>query len=235
MNKGNTQKAKAQPSLSQLPIDQVQTIINYRFNDQELLGLALRHRSVGKTNNERMEFFGDAVLGCVIAHEIYDLYPGAQEGELTEMRKKLVNNKSLALLAKRINLHHYIVIGESKPKKSADIQADTLEAIFGSVFLDGGWQAAKTVILKIYGDNLEHVQVVGFEKNAKSRLQELLQAKGLPLPEYELINETGKPHERQFEFQCQADGKITLGVGNTKKSAEQVAAQKMLARMGLIV
>src|SRR5262249_35103509 len=163
---------------------------------------ALTHRSYGASHNERLEFVGDAILNCVIGVELYHRFPSLQEGDLSRVRAALVNQDMLARVARRIDLGGEIRLGEGEQKSGgadrASILADALEAVFGAVFLDGGFDAARAVIVECYGDDLARADPSALGKDPKTRLQEWLQARKLAIPEYVVIATTGEQHAQTF-------------------------------------
>jgi ribonuclease-3 len=209
--------------------------LGYAFNDAALLGRALTHRSFAADHNERLEFVGDGVLNCVIAAELFLRYPRLPEGDLSRIRANLVNRDSLLLRAQEIGLAGLIRLGEGEQKSGGasrpSILADATEAIFGAVFLDGGFDAARAVITHCYADAIASVDPATSGKDAKTRLQEWLQGKGLPLPEYAITAIDGEAHRQTFTVRChvQGLGHDTSGHGSSRRIAEQEAARAALA------
>ena len=208
--------------------------IAYRFNDESLLKLALSHRSMGCANNERLEFLGDAVLGLVMAESIYQRFPTASEGEMSRLRSLLVNKQSLAEVAQRLSLGDELLLGpgelRSGGRQRASILADTFEAVIGAIYFDGGLDAAKASITQVFAYKLDVLDLDQVSKDAKTRLQELLQSQHLSLPLYELVLTAGKPHEQQFHVRCRVQGVAleTMGQGRSRREAEQMAARLFL-------
>ena len=208
--------------------------VNYRFTDQQLLNGALTHRSVGADNNERLEFLGDSVLNLVISSRLYEVHPEAQEGDLSRMRARLVRGVSLSDLASSIELGQNLKLGEGEMKsggfRRASILADAFEALIGAIFLDGGYAACQTEILRLFDPLIENLPDVEELKDAKTRLQEWLQARQLSLPEYELVEVTGQAHRQRFEVSCKVNGiaTTTTGSGTSRRNAEQESAMRML-------
>jgi len=211
--------------------------INYRFSDQQLLKGALTHRSVGANNNERLEFLGDSVLNLVISSRLYEVHPEAQEGDLSRMRARLVRGVSLSELASSIGLGKHLNLGEGEMKsggfRRASILADAFEALIGAIFLDGGYSACQTEILQLFDPLIEDLPDVEQLKDAKTRLQEWLQARGRPLPEYLLMREEGADHAKKFHIQCKIsdDANSVEAVGDSRRKAEQAAAGKILEQL----
>jgi ribonuclease-3 len=215
----------------------LQQRLHYRFADLDLLERALTHRSVGGGNNERLEFLGDGVLNFVIAEEVFRRRPVATEGELSRLRANLVNKPSLASLARDLGLGEQVRLGTGELKSGGhrrdSILADGLEAIFGAVYLDGGFAAAQEVITRVYRDRLADLPDLDQLKDPKTRLQEHLQAGGMPLPDYEVVEVTGQAHAQVFRVSCRiADVEaVTLGEAGSRRKAEQAAAHAMLQRL----
>ena len=212
--------------------------LGYNFDDPALLLQALTHRSSGKNNNERLEFLGDAVLGCVIAAELYRLYPKAREGELSRLRASLVRRESLAELAQTLDIGSYLRLGSGERKSGGhhrnSILADGLEAVLGAIYLDGGFDPCRDCILALFADRLTGLADLPDLKDPKTRLQEYLQSRQLPLPEYSVLETTGNAHDQQFRVQCrvQADGsQPTEGIARNRRNAEQTAAAQMLEQL----
>ncbi len=211
--------------------------LDYQFSDIRLLHQALTHRSVPGNNNERLEFLGDAVLGIVISELVFRSHANAPEGDLSRLRSSLVKDTSLAELALGLGLGEHLNLGSGERKagghRRESILADALEAIFGAVYMDAGFDAARAVIERTFGDRLNDMPSVDDLRDPKTRLQEWLQARGLGLPEYELVNVSGKAHRQQFEVSCAIDDSEikTNGHGKTRRNAEQESAQRMLAEL----
>lgn len=220
-------------------VKQLETAFSYSFADQDLAQLALTHSSAGAASNERLEFLGDAILGFVIAAELYSRFPEAPEGELSRMRASLVNQHTLAGIATSLQLGDLLILGPGELKSGgrarASILSDAVEAVLGAIYLDGGLEAARQTILKIYGKMLQSTAHVERSKDSKTRLQELLQSKSLPLPVYEVLSIEGEDHRQTFVVACQIDllKRATKGSGSNRKLAEQQAAEKALAALGL--
>lgn len=212
--------------------------IGYTFNDSAWLELALTHRSVGSSNNERLEFLGDSVLNFTITSELYVRFSNASEGQLTRMRAHFICATMLTEFARGFNIGKYIILGSGEKRSGghqrASILADAVEAIIGAIFLDSkqNLNIAQKVVLGWYDDKFEIFNDKKLQnyKDPKTVLQELLQAKKLQLPEYEIIKIEGDRHDQTFYVQC----KIILltepiiGVGNSRRRAEQMAAEKIL-------
>ncbi len=204
--------------------------IPYHFQDPELLALALTHRSVGRLNNERLEFLGDSILNFVVSARLFDLKADNDEGELSRLRARVVRGDTLAELAVGLKLGDYIRLGEGEMKsggfKRDSILADTLEAIIGAIFLDGGFESCKVVIWHICDPIIARLPDANELKDPKTRLQEWLQGQGYSLPQYSLLSEEGPPHKKMFLVQCsgEAAGIKVTGKGGSRRKAEQAAA-----------
>jgi ribonuclease-3 len=205
--------------------------LGHVFKQPELMQRALTHRSYAAEHNERLEFLGDAILGCVIAKHLYSDYPQLSEGELSRLRSNLVREETLATLAQRLDLGSQLKLGEGEVKTGGagrpSILADALEALFGAVLLDSGFAAAERIILNLYVPYLEEMDVQNLGKDAKTLLQEYLQGKHLSLPSYSVTRMLGEAHAQSFEVKCVIPSlKIsTLGSGTTRRNAEQEAAR----------
>ena len=204
--------------------------LGHAFNRPDLLTRALTHRSYNQAHNERLEFLGDSVLNCVVAAHLYDTHPDLPEGELSRMRANLVNQQSLATLAERIELGPHLLLGEGERKSAGarrpSILADALEALFGAVFLDAGFPAAQQVILGLYMPYLAEGGGASPGKDAKTRLQEYLQGRKLPLPQYVVRAVQGEAHAQLFRVECRVDSlrASSEGEGGSRRAAEQAAA-----------
>jgi len=205
------------------------------FKEEKLLVNALTHRSMGANNNERLEFLGDSILGFVIAQQLYETFPTASEGALSRLRASLVNQDSLASLARKHQIGDYLILGSGELKSGGfrrdSILSDAIEAIIGALFKDQGIEACQRWILTLFADKLAALSADNWKKDPKTQLQELMQAHGVELPDYQLVTMTGAPHTQLFKITCKtplADA-ICEGVGGSRKKAEQSAAEKMLA------
>ena len=210
--------------------------LGHRFAAAELLQQALTHRSYGPENNERLEFLGDGVLGCAVADELYARFPQLSEGKLTRLRASLVREETLAEVARELKLGQFLRLGEGELASAAEprqsILADALEAVFGAVFLDGGYQAARAAVLKAFGPLVERLDPEQPAKDAKTQLQEIMQARKQKLPEYRVVGEHGQAHARTFDVECVVGpGLSAKGSGSSRQRAEQQAAMAMLERL----
>ncbi len=210
----------------------------YEFNDPELLIQALTHRSAGARNNERLEFLGDALLGQFIAEALYFRHAQADEGQLSRLRAGVVKKESLAIVARDLGLGDFLKLGPGELRSGGhtrdSILADAMEAIIAAVYLDGGMQASKALVLCLFERRLRQQDPDQPLKDPKTRLQELLQARQQDLPEYGIIKVGGSQHSQVFEVFCgvQALNEETRGTGPSRRKAEQQAAELMLARLG---
>jgi ribonuclease-3 len=218
-----------------IPVAHLESALGYEFSKKELLQQALTHRSYGSPHNERLEFLGDAVLDCVIAAALYERFPALKEGELSRQRANLVRQESLALIAQQLKLGDHLRLGEGELKSGGfrrpSILADCLEAIFGAIFLDAGFAAAGATIEKLYRPLIEHLDPKDSGKDPKTALQEVLQGRKLPLPQYALVATHGEAHAQEFDVECSLPtlGVCVRGQGSSRRAAEQAAAQAALA------
>ena len=215
-------------------MEKLQKNFSYEFKDISLLKQALTHRSVSKNNNERLEFLGDSVLGCVISEELYIRYPLIDEGQLSRLRSHLVRGQTLANLAKTLNISESLTLGQGELKRGGfrreSILADAFEAILGAIFLDSDYLIVKRIILELFDDLLNQAKPEDSLKDFKTQLQELLQKKGYSLPSYELIQTKGKDHNAIFYVSCTVTELNLKSEKNAKsiKRAEQACAQSIL-------
>lgn len=222
--------------MSQLP-GGFATRIGHRFANDDLLGQALTHRSFGEPNNERLEFLGDGVLNAVIAMELYQRFAGLREGDLSRMRAALVRQDGLHQVASRLDLGDFLRLGEGELKSGGfrrpSILADALEAVFGAIFLDAGFDAARDVILSAYRPLLDALDPSAAGKDPKTALQEWLQGRHKALPVYSLVGTTGDAHAQAFEVECavHAYALNTRGQGASRRVAEQQAAERALIQL----
>jgi len=204
--------------------------LGYQFNDGRLLQTALTHRSSAGDNNERLEFLGDAVLAFVIGEYLYRRFPGAPEGALTRLRASLVRRETLADVARELDIGGHIHLGGGERKSGGwrrdSILANTLESLIGAVYLDGGMEPCRALVLRVLASRLDGISADEPEKDPKTSLQEFLQARHRPLPVYSVIAESGEDHERVFRVRClmEDSGQSVVGEGRSKRSAEQSAA-----------
>lgn len=204
--------------------------MGYVFKQPQLLQRALTHRSFAPDHYERLEFLGDSVLGCVIAKYLYSEFPDLTEGDLSRLRSNLVKEPTLVLFAQQLDLGRQLKLGEGELKSGGfsrpSILADAVEALLGAVFLDGGFVAAEQVVLNLFVPYLAKVDMRTLGKDAKTLLQEYLQARRLALPDYSVTDTQGVAHEQLFQVECSIPAlKITTrGAGSSRRNAEQQAA-----------
>lgn len=211
--------------------------LGHVFRRPELLTQALTHRSFGAGHNERLEFVGDAVLNCVIAAALYERFPELPEGDLSRVRANLVNRDTLARLGRALEIGASVRFGEgelrSGGKTRPSIIADAVEAIFGAIFVDAGFDAARRAIENVFAQELESVDPSVSAKDAKTRLQEWLQARRVPVPEYSVIGTSGEAHAQTFKVECRVPSfkVVTTGEGPSRRAAEQQAAESAYGRL----
>lgn len=208
--------------------------IGYQFTDEQLLITALTHRSAGNDHNERLEFLGDAVLGQIIAKALFDKFPETPEGQLTRMRSTLVKGETLGEIALEFDLGTMLLLGPGELKsggqRRVSILADAVEAIIGAVFLDSNLESAEKVVLGWYTKRLERLDPEVHPKDNKTRLQEYIQSRRLPLPEYKVDKIAGKSHQQTFFVSCKVSflDKPVVAKGSSRRKAEQKAALNVL-------
>ncbi|MEJ2610075.1 MAG: ribonuclease III [Candidatus Thiodiazotropha sp.] len=211
--------------------------LKYSFNDPGLMQQALTHRSVGGRNNERLEYLGDAILGFVIADALFHHFSDATEGELSRLRASLVKRDTLAKVAREFKLGDYLNLGPGELRSGGQsrdsILADGVEAILAAIYLDGGYEATRQVILTIFSPRLLKLSPDSHQKDPKTRLQEHLQSNKVGLPSYEIMDVSGEPHEQHFKVLCVIEelSRQTIGFGSSRRKAEQDAALKMMAEL----
>ncbi len=215
-------------------LDALQRRIGYRFADAQLLSRALTHRSFGADHNERLEFLGDAVLSLAISGLLFERFAGSDEGDLTRVRAHLVREDSLHRVAVQLGLPEVLNLGDGEARgggaQRASILADALEALLGATFLDGGFDAARELVKGLFGEVIQTTDVASWSKDAKTELQEWLQARRLPVPTYRISATRGQAHAQTFEVECAvpALNLTESGEGRSRRVAEQEAARRML-------
>jgi ribonuclease-3 len=211
--------------------------LQYRFSRGDHLQQAVTHRSYAAAHNERLEFLGDSVLNCVIAHLLYQRYPALPEGDLSRVRASLVRQQALADVAGALGLGDFLRLGEGEMKtggfRRPSILADAFEAVLGAVFVDGGFDAAAAVVTRCFDDQIVIMATPGSGKDHKTQLQENLQSQRLPLPVYTVIETRGAAHNQDFDVECHiAALHVTVrGSGKSRRAAEQAAAEQALAQL----
>ena len=209
---------------------------DYDFRDPVLREQALSHRSTGAHNNERLEFLGDGIVNMLVAELLYEQFPKADEGELTRRRSHLVSEPALAEIARSLELGDQLHLGAGELKSGGfrrdSILADAVEALIAAVYIDGGWDACRRVVRALFAQRLTSAGA-GRDKDAKTRLQELLQARGYPLPVYSLRASSGADHAKIFDVDCDIDALQirTVGRGSSRRAAEQSAAAAALDQL----
>lgn len=213
----------------------------HKFRDASLLHLALTHRSCGAPNNERLEFLGDAVLGLVIGELLYDRLPAAAEGELSRLRARLVSGECLARIALATGIDQQVRLGKGERHdggaRRRNLLAGTLEALIGAIWIDGGLDSCRASINLWFARAIESAVTAPADRDAKTRLQEYLQARGQPLPVYEVIGVSGPDHARRFEVSCSLallDAPATANADSRREAEKRAAARALalLAREG---
>ena len=210
----------------------------YEFADRKAVGRALTHRSAGQVSNERLEFLGDAVLGLAVAHLLFGRRPAASEGELTRARASLVSNDTLAAMAREAGVGDYLVLGAGERRAGGrdrdSILSGAFEALFAVMYLEAGYEAVRHAAERVFAGRLDRALADGPPKDPKTKLQELLQARGLDLPRYRIVATGGTDHRPRFRAECEfgADGEKARGEGSSRRRAEQRAAERALAEIG---
>lgn len=211
--------------------------LGYTFNQPDLLRQALTHRSHSAANNERLEFLGDGVLGCVIASQLYQRFPQTPEGDLSRLRSHLVKESSLSELASGLDIGSHLRLGDGEMKSAGwrrpSVLADALEAIIGAIYLDGGFAAAEAAILRLYTEKFSRLDPKTLGKDPKTLLQEYLQAKKVAVPQYTVLATAGEAHCQTFRVECfiPALDIRTEGEAGNRRAAEQLAAQAAYERI----
>lgn len=219
------------------PLQWLRDRLGYEPADMSLFVAALTHRSAPGPNNERLEFLGDAVLNLVVAQRLYETHPRADEGQLSRLRARIVSAEPLAAAAHSLALGDALQLGSGELKSGGfrreSILSDAFEAIIGATYLDGGLEAARELVLRLLGERIATAPSTGELKDAKTRLQELLQGRSLPLPAYWVDGVEGEPHAQRFHVRCEV-GALSVsevGSGSSRRRAEQEAAEAVLGRL----
>lgn len=219
---------------TEINYQRLQKKLAYQFIDESLLALALTHRSYSKINNERLEFLGDSVLSTTIAEYIFNHYPEENEGILSRLRASLVKGETLANIAREYSLSDYLIMGDGELKSGGfrrdSILADVVEAIIGAIFVDAGMEESQSFILRIFEPRLLSLSIDKHLKDPKTRLQEILQSKKLPLPQYTVVDIEGESHDQQFTVSCKTKlyPEQVIATASTRRQAEKMAATKIL-------
>lgn len=212
----------------------LQERIGYSFRQIDLLETAMTHRSFSSHHNERLEFLGDSLLNCVTAINLYERYAGLNEGDLSRLRSSLVRQQALYEIAQKLDISGFLRLGEGELKaggfKRPSILADAMEALFGAIFLDAGFEAVRRVITQLFADMMKGLDPETFGKDAKTQLQEFLQGHKMALPEYRVVATHGAAHNQEFDVECTIVkfGIHVFGTGSSRRAAEQEAARKAL-------
>jgi ribonuclease-3 len=220
--------------MSEPALDALQQRLGHVFTQPALLTRALTHRSFGSAHNERLEFLGDAVLNMAVSALLYQRFAGSDEGDLTRVRAHLVREDSLHRAALGLGLPQVLRLSEGEARGGgamrASILADAVEALIGAAFLDGGFDAAQQVVRRLFGELIDSTEIDNWSKDAKTELQEWLQARRLAVPTYLIVATRGQAHAQTFEVECQVAplGLVERGEGRSRRSAEQQAARRML-------
>jgi ribonuclease-3 len=215
----------------------LQQALGYTFARPELLAQALTHRSYGSLNNERLEFLGDSVLNCSVARALYDAFPDLPEGSLSRLRANLVRQETLAEIAATLKVGDSLRLGEGELKSGGfrrpSILADALESLFGAIFLEAGFDTAQRVVRRLFDPLVAQIDPKASGKDPKTQLQEILQSRRLPLPDYQLIDTQGEAHDQNFIVECVLTKPVlsTRGVGKSRRAAEQEAARQACAAL----
>ncbi len=219
------------------PLDALQQRLGYRFADPRLIARALTHRSAGADHNERLEFLGDAVLNATVSGMLYERFAGSDEGDLTRVRAHLVREDHLHRVALALGLPEVLTLSDGEARgggaQRASILADALEGVIGAAYLDGGFGVAMGIVQRLFGELITTTDVESWTKDAKTELQEWLQARRLPVPGYRILAARGQAHAQTFEVECAvpALGLTESGEGRSRRTAEQQAASRMLASL----
>lgn len=215
-------------------LDALQQRLGYRFAKPSLLARALTHRSFGADHNERLEFLGDAMLNLAVSRLLYDRFAGSDEGDLTRVRAHLVREDSLHRAALMLRLADVLRLSEGEARgggaQRPSILADAMEAVLGAVYLDGGYEAALSLVSQLFGEVITSTTADSWRKDAKTELQEWLQGRRLPVPGYRIVATRGQAHAQTFEVECAVPSldMACTGEGRSRRAAEQEAARKTL-------
>lgn len=221
-------------------VNDLQQSLGYFFVKTDNLYQALTHRSVGRKNNERLEFLGDAILSYIMASTLYRCFPKTSEGDMSRMRASLVRGKTLASLAVELGIDRYLILGYGEVKSGGanreSILSGALEAIIGSIFLDSNMLTTEKLVFEWYRDRLDNISPGHKNKDPKTRLQEHLQEYSLPLPIYSVLKVCGYAHSRNFTIRCHVQGVCShlIGTGPSRRKAEQSAAKKAVDKLGIV-
>ena len=218
-------------------LDDLQQRLGHRYADERLVARALTHRSFGAEHNERLEFLGDAVLSLAVSDLLYERFAGSDEGDLTRVRAHLVREDSLHRVALALGLPEVLRLSEGEARgggaQRPSMLADAVEALIGAAFLDGGFAAAREVVRRLFGELILSTETDNWRKDAKTELQEWLQARRLSVPAYRIAATRGEKHAQTFEVECAvaALGLAERGEGRSRRAAEQEAARRLLEQL----
>lgn len=225
--------------ISDLDLDRLQRRIGYQFNEPERLLLALTHRSHGNRNNERLEFLGDSIVNMVIAEHLYQHFEQAREGQLSRLRARMVKGVTLAEIGREFELGDYLRLGSGELKSGGfrreSILADAVESIIAAIYLDSDFYTCRDQVLRWFRQRLADLDLQDTQKDPKTRLQEYLQSRQFPLPQYEVVSVGGEAHAQTFHVACSLPSldRRTTGTGNSRRIAEQEAARNALRELGV--
>lgn len=217
-----------------MQLERLQKKLGYQFANLDYLKQALTHRSAAAHNNERLEFLGDSILNFAIGKALYEKFPKANEGELSRMRAALVKEQTLAIVARQFELGDYLKLGAGELKSGGyrreSILSDCVEAIIAAIYLDSGIEQAKLHVYRWYEQLLNEMKPGEAQKDPKTRLQEFLQSRKLPLPTYEVIDIKGEAHNQLFKVSCKVEKveQLFIGTGTSRRKAEQQAAEQVI-------
>jgi ribonuclease-3 len=230
--------SEARPSLALTPaLEALQRRLGHRFASPWLLQRALTHRSFGAEHNERLEFLGDAVLALAVSELLFERFSGSDEGDLTRVRAHLVREDSLHRAALTLGLPELLRLSEGEARgggaQRASILADAVEALIGAVFQDGGYTKARALVQSLFGEIIQATEADSWSKDAKTELQEWLQARRIAVPSYRIAATRGQAHAQTFEVECAVPAldKLARGIGRSRRAAEQEAARQLLAEL----
>ncbi|OGA98764.1 MAG: ribonuclease III [Burkholderiales bacterium RIFCSPHIGHO2_12_FULL_69_20] len=218
-------------------LEALQARLGHRFTDAALLQRAITHRSFGADHNERLEFLGDAVLNLAVSSLLYERFAVSDEGDLTRVRAHLVREDSLHRAALVLGLPEVLRLSEGEARgggaQRPSILADAVEALIGAIFIDAGLPPATQLVRQLFGELITSTETDSWSKDAKTELQEWLQARKLPVPSYRIVATRGQAHAQTFDVECAvpALGLAEQGEGRSRRTAEQEAARRMLGRL----
>lgn len=224
---------------SQPDLDELQRRIGYQFKQPDRLLLALTHRSYGNQNNERLEFLGDSIVNMVIAEHLYQHFEKAREGQLSRLRARMVKGVTLAEIGREFKLGQYLRLGSGELKSGGfrreSILADAIESIIGAIYLDSDFYTCREQVLRWFEQRLKRLDIQDTQKDPKTRLQEYLQSRQFPLPNYDVISVDGQAHNQTFHVSCALPSldRKTSGTGSSRRIAEQEAARNALKQLGV--